>query len=86
MAQIKGTITLNEIDILEVEGNPALSLGTPAALASMAINVFNGDVYSKVGLLDTHWNLITNAPDNNVDGGKANTTYDGSMAIDGGGA
>ena len=85
MAQVEGVLSLNEIDILEVDGDPIIAGGTPSAIGSISINKNNGDIYSKYGTLDTEWKLVIEVSNSNVDGGSPSTNYDASIAIDGGG-
>jgi hypothetical protein len=58
-AGIKGTITVNELDILEVTGDPALSGGTVASAGSLAI-ADDGYIYQKFGSGATEWLKIAN--------------------------
>jgi hypothetical protein len=60
MAVIKGIITLNEIDILEVDVNPASGAGTPAPRGSLASVSTSGSegFFQKIGPLDTDWTPI----------------------------
>lgn len=62
MANIENTITVGEVDILEVDQDPSLGAGTSSPVGSLAI-VQNetdekGTLYQKTGPLDTDWTLI----------------------------
>lgn len=87
MATIKGTITLNEVSILEITGDPTVSGGTPAPRGSIALDD-SGKQWIKVGTLDTEWNEAgTNTTTNSqIDGGVAASVYGGTTIINGGGA
>ena len=59
MALIEGQITINEVDVLEVDSNPGAGAGTPAPVGSLAIEQdeinSEGRLYQKTGPLDTDW-------------------------------
>ena len=57
MATIKAETTLNEVLILEVAGDPSITLGTPAPLGSIALDD-TGFLWSKSGTLDTNWTKL----------------------------
>lgn len=54
MATIKGAITLNEIQILEIVGDPSVSGGISAPKGSFALGD-EGKQWTKTGDLDTEW-------------------------------
>lgn len=54
MATIQGRITINEVEVFEVDGDPAAGLGTPGSIGSLAILDSQG-VYQKIGVSDTAW-------------------------------
>lgn len=60
MANIIGLITVNEKQILEVDGDPAAGGGTPAPKGSMAMYDSGtvGFAYIKTGAADTAWQAI----------------------------
>jgi hypothetical protein len=59
MANILGTITVDEVDILEVDSDPSAAAGTPAPTGSLGIvkNVGGGiyELWQKTGVADTAW-------------------------------
>jgi hypothetical protein len=57
MATINGTLTLNEVVILEVIGDPSLAEGTPAPKGSIALDD-QGKLWTKFGDLDTDWGEV----------------------------
>lgn len=61
MANIRGLITVNEKDLLEVDSVPSEGGGTPAPLGSMALynDGSSGKIYLKIGLSDTSWDRVT---------------------------
>lgn len=72
MALVKGLLTVNEKDILEVDQNPATGLGTPAPVGSLAMletgsNV--GEVYLKFGAADTQWDKISTTANGGISTG-----------------
>lgn len=87
MATIKGAITLNEVTILEITGDPSISGGTPAPRGSIALDD-TGKQWVKFGTLDTDWQQAgtTGATNSQIDGGVASSVYGGTILIDGGGA
>ena len=62
MADIKGQITVNEIDIIEVDTPPGVSGGTPASVGSVAIEQDElnqeGRLWHKTGPLDIDWSQV----------------------------
>lgn len=62
MANITGSLTINNTTLIEVDGDPAVVAGTPAAIGSIAF--YNtgsiGSCYLKTGLADTDWTRVTN--------------------------
>lgn len=62
MANVENTITVGEVDILEIDQDPSLGLGTPSPVGSLAIvqDEVNEEsaLYQKTGPLDTDWSLI----------------------------
>ena len=62
MANIEGQITVNEVDILEVDSPPSSGGGTPAPVGSIAIEQDElnqeGRLYQKIGPLDTDWSQV----------------------------
>lgn len=62
MANIQNRITVGEVDILQVDQDPSLGIGTPSPVGSLAIvqDEINEEsaLYQKTGPLDTNWSLI----------------------------
>ena len=62
MANVENTITVGEVDILEVDQDPSLGAGTSSPVGSLAIvqDEVNEEsaLYQKTGPLDTDWTLI----------------------------
>lgn len=60
MANILGLITVNEKDLIEVDGVPSDGTGTPAPVGSMAMHNDgnSGQMYIKTDVLDTGWDRI----------------------------
>lgn len=58
MSNIQGRITVNEIEVLEVDGDPSTGLGTVAAVGSLAL-VDTGGVWQKTGAADTDWERLS---------------------------
>ena len=90
MATIKGTLTLNEVEILEVSGDPSVSGGTPAPRGSIALDD-TGKQWIKFGNLDTEWQESGTGSSGGttsyqIDGGVAASVYGGTTGINGGGA
>jgi hypothetical protein len=54
MAIIKGQITLNEVELIEISGDPSISGGTPSPKGSLALDD-TGKLWVKTGDLDTDW-------------------------------
>ena len=65
MANILGQITVNETNIMEVDSDPSLNVGTPAFLGTIAIlkNGSIGRLFQKVGNADTEWRFIPTKKD-----------------------
>ena len=65
MANILGQITVNETNIMEVDSDPSLNVGTPAFLGTIAIlkDGSIGRLYQKVGASDTEWRFIPTKKD-----------------------
>lgn len=64
MAQILGIKTVNEKLIYEVDQDPSAGAGTPAPIGSMAMletGTSQGEMYLKIGALDTAWDKMTTA-------------------------
>ena len=55
MAEIKHTITIGNLQIITVDVNPALGLGTPSIIGSLALAEDGSGTYTKTGVLDTDW-------------------------------
>jgi hypothetical protein len=64
MATITGQLTLNEVSLLEISGDPSISGGTPAPLGSLALDS-SGNIWLKSASSDTSWSVL--ALLNNVD-------------------
>lgn len=62
MANVENRITVGEVDILQVDQDPSLDIGTPSPVGSLAIIQDEANqesaLYQKTGLLDTDWTLI----------------------------
>jgi hypothetical protein len=62
MANKLGDITINEVEIIQVDAVPSLGLGTAAQLGSIAIlkdlNSTVGRIYLKFGNANTAWRII----------------------------
>ena len=69
MANILGTVTLNNTRILEVDAVPGVALGTAAPIGSLAIFTTGAvaSVYYKFGSLDTQWKEFNKAGDVSFD-------------------
>lgn len=68
MASILGRITTNNVEILEVDGDPAAGAGTAAPLSTLA--AYGGFHWIKIGPLDTDWDkVVTFNSGGNVDSG-----------------
>jgi hypothetical protein len=52
-----GSITINEIEIIEVDASPAVS-GVDASIGSLAINTNGDSLFLKTGSLTTEWGSI----------------------------
>lgn len=61
MATILGTVTLDEIKLLEVDVNPGAGAGTPAPTGSLALTVTGQSIYKKFGAADTDWIDVSSA-------------------------
>jgi len=72
MSLILGRITVNNKEILEVDGDPALVAGTKAPLGSLALHDTGviGRMYLKNGVADTAWTQVdtVEGDDWNLDG------------------
>lgn len=72
MAQIIGRQTVNDIEILQVDGDPSAGAGTVAPIASLALfdSGTIGRLYIKSGLADTAWQTVDTqiGDDWNLDG------------------
>lgn len=58
MATILGRVTVNGIDLLEVDQDPTAAGGTSAPVGSIASDSSTGTLYSKTGALDTDWTAV----------------------------
>lgn len=60
MAEVLGRITINNTEMLEVDGDPSINPGTPAVTGSIAFTIISneGRFFSKVGPLDVDWKEI----------------------------
>jgi len=58
MATVLGRITVNTVEICEVDGAPAAGGGTPAPVGTMALDSASGSAYTKTGALDTDWTEV----------------------------
>jgi hypothetical protein len=81
MANITGRITINDKEILEVDADPALVLGTPAPIGSLACYDSGtiGRMYIKAGAADTAWTQFdtVQGDDWNLDGNDlSGATFD----------
>ena len=85
MAEIKGQITINEVSIVEISGDPSISGGTPLPVGSLALDD-TGKLWVKKGSLDTEWQVAGSSVNYQIDGGLAAAVYGGTTAVDGGGA
>lgn len=81
MANITGLITINEKEIIEVDGVPSASLGTPAPMGSLAMYDTGsvGELYLKTGAANTAWTKV-DVPDNS-DWNLAGNTLSGTEFI-----
>ncbi|CAB4125140.1 hypothetical protein UFOVP53_67 [uncultured Caudovirales phage] len=57
MATITGQITVDEVLIIEVSGDPSITGGTPAPVGSIALDK-TGKTWTKYGTLDTEWREV----------------------------
>ena len=64
MADIKGQITVNEVDVIETDSSPSTGAGTPAPVGSIVIEKDElnqeGKLWHKIGPLDTDWSQVIN--------------------------
>jgi hypothetical protein len=58
MATILGSITINDVSICEISGNPTLT-GLDLPTGSLAINTDNGTIYAKSGNGDFDWTDVS---------------------------
>jgi hypothetical protein len=58
MATITGQITVDEVLIIEVSGDPSITGGTPAPTGSIALDN-TGKTWTKFGPLDTEWSTVS---------------------------
>lgn len=58
MAGIQGIVTLNEVQLLEVDAPPAAGAGTPAPVGSLATIDTGAGFYLKTSAADTAWSFI----------------------------
>lgn len=72
MALILGRININNVEVLEVDGDPSAGAGTAAPIASLAVHDSGtiGRLYFKQGGADTAWTLVDmqEGDDWNLDG------------------
>ena len=85
---IKGSITLDEIFIIEVDADPTVD-GVDAPISSIALLDSPSDygMWLKVGSSPTDWKDIANQKaeaSGFIDGGSPSTVYDTLVDIDGG--
>ena len=59
MANILGTQNVNEVSLIEVDGDPGVGLGTPAPQGSLAFHKASGGVWIKRYPADTGWEPIS---------------------------
>lgn len=88
MAEIKGQITINEVSIVEISGDPSISGGTVLPIGSLALDD-TGKLWIKKGSLDTDWEVAGSGGslvNYQIDGGTAAAIYGSTTAVDGGGA
>ena len=57
MANILGLLTVNEVEVLQVDADPSAGAGTPAPQGSIAMYQ-GGTLYIKTGALDTDWQMV----------------------------
>lgn len=81
MSNITGRLTINNKEVLEVDGDPALVAGTNAPIASIAVwdSGTVGRIYIKVGAADTAWTQMDTqiGDDWNLDGNDlSGVTFD----------
>lgn len=55
MANVLGIQTVNNVEVLEVDSDPSLGLGTPAPVGTLALANDGSGTYYKFGALDTDW-------------------------------
>lgn len=80
MAQIQGRITVNEVEVLEVDGDPSSGLGTSAPTGSLAMADVSG-LWQKTGSLDTNWEqfqAVVGSASPGFTWGRSGTTPPGS--------
>jgi len=86
---IIGQITVGELQILEVDADPTIA-GLSATLSTIAMlyGSVTGNVWVKTGTSNTAWTSTTVAGAINyqIDGGRADSNYGATSAVDGGGA
>jgi hypothetical protein len=58
VATILGEVTLNEVFIVSVAGDPTISGGTPSPVGSLALDS-TGVLWQKTGPLDTAWTALS---------------------------
>lgn len=56
MASVLGRLTVNHVEICEVDADP--SGGTPGPVGTIAIDSSTGTIYTKTGALDTAWSEV----------------------------
>lgn len=60
MANILGRLTINNTELLEVDGDPSIAPGTPGVQGSLAFATISGEgrFFSKFGTLNTDWKEV----------------------------
>lgn len=58
MATVLGRITVNSVEICEVDGDPTGGGGTSGPVGTLALDSATGNVYTKTGALDTDWSEV----------------------------
>lgn len=87
---IVGSITIGELQILEVDADPTIAgLSAPLSSIAMIYGSVSGDVWVKTGAANNAWTSTTvggGSSNYQIDGGRADSNYGGTSTVDGGGA
>lgn len=81
MANITGRQSLNRVQVLEVDGDPAINGGTPAPVGSIAIDL-NGGLWYKFDTSDGYWSAIPSVPSSSRLAGQQLVATDGYSGVE----